>query len=83
MCVVEKAGFEARTLGTGAERAANCTTRPGRVPIKVCRNDRHVGVKRQLVDSEADAAGARNAPASLSQAEAGGPLGPGDSERWR
>ncbi len=26
MCVVEKAGFEPRTLGTGAERATNCAT---------------------------------------------------------
>ncbi len=28
MCVVEKAGFEPRTLGTGAERATNCATAP-------------------------------------------------------
>jgi hypothetical protein len=28
MCVVEKAGFEPRTLGTGAERATNCATSP-------------------------------------------------------
>ena len=28
MCVVEKAGFEPRTLGTEAERALNCATRP-------------------------------------------------------
>ncbi len=28
MCVVEKAGFESRTLGTGAERATNCATAP-------------------------------------------------------
>jgi hypothetical protein len=26
MCVVEKAGFKPRTLGTGAERATNCAT---------------------------------------------------------
>ncbi len=28
MCVVEKAGFEPRTLGTEAERAASCGTAP-------------------------------------------------------
>ncbi len=28
MCLVEKAGFEPRTLGTGAERATNCATAP-------------------------------------------------------
>ncbi len=28
MCVVEKAWFEPRTLGTGAERASNCATAP-------------------------------------------------------
>ncbi len=28
MCVVEKAGFEPRTLGTGAERDTNCATAP-------------------------------------------------------
>ncbi len=28
MCVVEKAEFEPRTLGTGAERATNCATAP-------------------------------------------------------
>ncbi len=28
MCVVEKAGFEPRTLGTGVERATNCATAP-------------------------------------------------------
>ena len=28
MCVVEKAGFEPRTLGTGAERATNRATAP-------------------------------------------------------
>ncbi len=28
MCVVEKAGFEPRTLGTGAERATNSATAP-------------------------------------------------------
>ncbi len=41
MCIVEKAGFEPRTLGTGAERATNCATAPvapvenimGRVPL--------------------------------------------------
>ncbi len=28
MCVVEKAGFEPKTLGIGAERATNCATAP-------------------------------------------------------
>jgi hypothetical protein len=28
LCFVEKAGLEPRTLGTEAERAANCATRP-------------------------------------------------------
>ncbi len=28
MCVVVKAGFEPRTLGTEAERATNCATAP-------------------------------------------------------
>ncbi len=28
MCVVEKAGFEPITLGTGVERATNCATAP-------------------------------------------------------
>ncbi len=37
MCVVEKAGFESRTLGTEAERATNCTTAPDMLQVSTSR----------------------------------------------
>ena len=57
---VERAGFEPRTLGTGAERAANCATRPGTGSFLVMAN--RFGVSAACVLSRGVAQGAQPSP---------------------